>query len=408
MLRPSTVLKAASAAVALMLLTACAASSTESGASEASTQASASANAGQSAENSPTSSYDSSANFAALTAGTYGVVPTGGPAPATGKNIWVISYLQAFSSAAATAAGVEEAAQALGWDVTVFDAQGDPSKANDGINQAIAAGADAFVAIYWDCSAVKAGLLAAEEAGVVAIADEATDCEGEPLYDYIVSYEPGPDFYEGQTGEFIPYIGGWQRVLADYIAAKTDNQAKVVSFTLTDVAVTVIQNEALKEQLAQCTTCEILEEVQFVSADLGPALQEKAQQAFLKHPDVNAISVEADFVLTGGVIAALKSAGLYGKVVIGGGEGGSETLPLMKEYEGWWGFSSLPTAWEGWQAVDAANRIFNDQTPDPLSGMGYQIVDKEHNIPSGDAPQPMRDGEPIDFAAEYKAAWGVE
>jgi ribose transport system substrate-binding protein len=340
---------------------------------------------------------------AQLYAGTYQDPPTHSPKPAVGKSIWIISYLQTYTSSATTAAAAQKAAQALGWNATVFDAKGDPATAVNGIRQAIAAKASAIFAIYWDCSAVKAGLLAAKSAGIVTMADEASDCPGNPLYNYIVSYNSGVFPYN--DGGFLGYLEGWEAVSAQYIIASTSAHAKVIDFDETDIAATVYQDKGFRQQMATCGGCKIVDTVTFTGADLGPALQQKAQQAFLQHPDANAVVVPADAILTGGVLAAMKSAGKYGSLVIGGGEGGPDLISAMKAYPGHWGFSSLPIAWEGWQAVDAANRLFNGQQPIHDSGMGYQIVDKTRNTPPGNEMIPFKNGQPIDFAGVYTKAW---
>ncbi|NUO61605.1 MAG: sugar ABC transporter substrate-binding protein [Hamadaea sp.] len=340
-----------------------------------------------------------------LYAGTHTRPPADSPKPAAGKNLWVISYGQSFVSSATTAAAAEKAAETLGWRVTVVDAKFNPATALDGIRQAVAAGADALFTIYWDCSAVKAGLIAARQAGVVTVANEAQDCEGKPLYDHVVSYNPG--FYDGNDGGFLGYLRGWAAALADYTIVKTEGKAKAIVFSQTDTVSSRVAYDGYVDQLAACAGCEVVSTVEYVGSEVGPALQQKAEQALLQHPDANALTVSGDANLTGGVIAALKSSGRYGKIVIAGGEGSAATIPLMRSYPSWWGFSNLPISWEGWAAVDAINRIFNSGTPAAKSGIGYQIVDKEHNTPPGDEAVAYKNGEPIDFASLYRQVWST-
>lgn len=340
----------------------------------------------------------------ALYAGTYQDPPATAPSPQAGKKVWIISYLQAYSASAATAAAAESAATALGWDATVFDAQANPAKAVDGIRQAVSAGADVIMSIYLDCDAIKAGLIAARDAGIARVAVESQDCADQQLFDNVVGYEPGT--YDDNDGTFLNWIAGWQAALADYVIAKTDGAARVVEFAETDSAAVLSQHEGFTKQIQTCKGCEVVASVEFTAADIGPALQQKAQQAFLQHPDLNAVVVPADAVLTGGVLAAIKSAGLYGKVLIAGGEGGPDVMPMLKSYDGDWAVNALPVAWEGWQSMDAANRILSGEDPVASSGIGYQVVDTDHNLPDGDQALPTRDGEPIDFAGLYRKALG--
>lgn len=340
----------------------------------------------------------------ALYAGTYQDPPATAPAAQAGKKVWIISYLQAYSASAATAAAAKSAATALGWDATIFDAQANPAKAVDGIRQAVSAGANVIMTIYLDCDSIKAGLIAARDAGISRVAVESQDCASQPLFDYVVGYQPGT--YAENDGSFMNWIAGWQAALADYVIATTDGAARVVEFAETDSAAVQSQHKGFTDEMGTCKGCQVLASVGFTAADMGPALQQKAQQAFLQHPDVNAVVVPADAVLTGGVLAAIKSAGLYGKVLIAGGEGGPDVMPMLKAYQGDWAVNALPVAWEGWQSMDAANRLLNGQAPIASSGIGYQIVDTDHNLPDGDQAVPTRAGKPIEFAALYQKAWG--
>ena len=387
-------------AAASMVLAACGGSSSSSADSAADASASAAPSTAASADSS-----DPQARLAELYNGTYTSAPTGGPKPIAGKKVWIISYLQAYSSSASTAQAASDAAEAMGWEATIFDAKGDPSQAVAGIQQAVAAKADAVLSIYFDCESVKAGLLTAKEAGVVTISDEAPDCKDKPLFDYVVSYNPGT--YSFNDGSFETYVMGWQAVTADYIIAKSNGAAKTILVTQSDAPSAVLQAEGFRTQFSTCPGCSIVAEVPTVGTDLGAKVQQKVQQALLQHPEADSIAVPADAYLTGGVIGALKEAGFYGKIIIGGGEGSESVLPLVKDYPGFWGVSNLPTAWEGWQAMDAANRIMQGQKADPLSGIGFQITDKEHNMPADLKPTVTRDGAPIDFPAQYKAAWAA-
>jgi ribose transport system substrate-binding protein len=353
----------------------------------------------------PGDSAAADARVKMLYAGTNAGPPSTSPAPVPGKTIWIISFSESYSASSNTAAGAKAGAEAMGWGANVYDAKGDPSKAIDGIRAAVAAGADAIYSIYWDCSAIKSGLLEAKAAGVVRIAQDSADCDGEPLFDYTNRYETG--VYDFNKGDWLTWAAGWQAVATDYVISKTQGHAKTVYFQETDGGVFDSEASGFREAFATCSTCTIVETVEFTAADFGPNLQEKAQQAFLKHPDVNSIVVSADAVLTSGVIAALKASGKYGSVVIGGGEGSAATVPLMREYKGDWGFTSADVRWEGWAGVDAANRILAGEQPAQSMGLGYQLVDRDHNLPSGDDLLPVKDGKPVDYAAMYKQAWGV-
>lgn len=347
--------------------------------------------------------FDAKSNVEALFAGTFTQPPSDSPAPASGKNVWLISLDQSLPAAAAPARAAEEAAKALGWDITVFDSKSDPAAANNGINQAVAAGADAVVSLYWDCSTIKAGLLTAKSANVTRVAIEADDCPDSPLYDHVVSYNNLPDFYGGLPGDFRNFIPAYQRMLADYLIAR--GSSKILFVTETDLGVLKRATEAALDQLSKCTSCEVVN-VPILVNDYGPNLQQKVQQALLKNPDIDAVMVLSDTMLSTGVIAALKSANLWGKVAISGGEGSEEMVAVMRDYPADWAFGIFPVQWDAYASMDALNRIFNGQQPVAETGMGLQLVDHDHNLPAtGNVLAPTQNGVPIDFAAAYEKAW---
>ncbi|QSR24875.1 hypothetical protein CFH99_04500 [Nocardioides aromaticivorans] len=335
--------------------------------------------------------------------GTYVDPPPAAPAPKAGAKLWIISYGQSYSGAALESSAAEDAARTLGWDVTIYDAKFDPNKAVDGLRQAVAAGADGVFVLWFDCASIKAGLLEADQAGVFVAADEATDCSDKPLFDYIVSYHPGT--FDQNDGSFAGYLQGWGAALASYAIERTDGKAKALMFDQTDTSSIGLVNKGARARLDECEGCEVVQTVKFTGADIGPGLQQRAQQALLQHPEVDVIIAPADGVLSGGVLAALRASGSrYGSMVIAGGEG-SSVLTDMRDYRGDWAVNTLPLDWSGYQAVDALNRLLIGEKPAADSGIGYQLVDKEHNLPGGDLAVGMRDGAPIDFAGLYGQSW---
>lgn len=347
--------------------------------------------------------FDAAANVEALYKGTFTSPPTTSPTPQAGKKIWVISVDQSISAASNTTAGMQASAKVLGWDLKVFDSKSDPATANNGIRQAVSAGADGIVLLYWDCSAIKAGLLTAEQAHVTTVAIEGVDCD-KPLFDHIVTYNTIPDFYGSLPGTYVNDSAVWERTIADYVIAKAGNHAKILFVTETDLSSTKRATEAGLDELSKCSGCEVVQ-AKIQVTDYGPGLQQKVQQALLQNKDIDAVLVENDAMLSTGTIAALKGANLWGKVIIGGGEGSAEMVPLMRTYPTYWGFGVFPVEWEGAASLDALNRMFNNEKPGE-TGIGLQLVDKDHNLPAqSDVLVPTHNGQPIDYAGIYRSAW---
>jgi len=85
-----------------------------------------------------------------------------------------------------------------------------------------------------------------------------------------------------------------------------------------------------------------------------------------------------------------------------GGEGFHDELGDIREGK-ITATNAISSNWTGWAAVDTLNSVFDHQKPVD-SGIGWTLVDKTHNLPT----DPNADYQPpINYKAEYKAAWGV-
>ncbi len=72
---------------------------------------------------------------------------------------------------------------------------------------------------------------------------------------------------------------------------------------------------------------------------------------------------------------------------------------------------AVPHEWAGYLGVDAVNRLLSGAKPSqiPNEGFGYQIIDKDHNIPPSGPylPLNMKTQKPVNFKAAYLKVWGV-
>jgi ribose transport system substrate-binding protein len=230
------------------------------------------------------------------------------------------------------------------------------------------------------------------EAGVRVSVAESEDCES-PLFDAVVSYA------QGSYPEWFRTFGTAQ---ATALIAATEGKAKVI------VVYGPIEGLSLRfprdgfvEKLATCAGCEIVETVEYTLAEQGPALEQKAQQALVRHPEANAIHVVTDSTLTLGVTPALKASGRASEVFVVAAEGQASTMAELRAgtFRGA-GVGSAPV-WEGYQTVDNLVRLFAGEEP-VASGIGLQVYDSDHNVPADGGFQP-----PVDFKTAYRKAWGL-
>jgi len=338
------------------------------------------------------------ARLDALYKGTYSEPRGPTVAPKSGENLWVISPGESIEAAHDLSVAVQQAGSQLGWDVTVFDAKGDPSRSTPGIKQALADKADGIIAPYTDCPTIKTGLQAAKSAGVPVVGVEGSDCnelqKGDPqLFSWVVTYND-------DNTPFRSWVHEWAQVQSTWLIAKTRGKADVVLGTETDSSTTLLDAAAVTEQLKTCGGCSV-HPLSFVVGDLGPALNNKIKEALIKYPDANSFVAPYDAVLTLGGATALKASGRDLQVV--GGEGSAPGIQQIRE-----GLmdaaTGIPTPWEGYAAMDALIRMFAGRKPsEATTGMGVQAVDATHNLPpEGKSYQP-----PIDFQAAYRGLWGL-
>jgi ribose transport system substrate-binding protein len=336
--------------------------------------------------------------------GNVGTPPTTGPAPAKGKNVYVISCGNAAIGCKTLADAASTSAKELGWKVTDYDGQFDPAKFGAGIDQAVAAKADGIMLAGVDCPSAEQPLQRAKKAGIPIVAMSAFDCDtpgvgGEKLFTQAVKIK-GKEFY----GEV---VADWSRARANYVVAKTEGKANIVMLGLDFVYSGQWIKKGAEEIYKKCTTCKL--DILDVSANQFPKVQQLLQGELLKTPDVNVVDFLADTAPVAGGGAAVRASGKNDQIKIAmGGEGYAPNADLVRrgtgEQDAGVGF---PQEWAGWALTDTMNRAFAKQ-PSAESGIGWQTWDKDHNLPAkgGWVPQDP-DGNVVDFKDAYRTAWNL-
>lgn len=337
------------------------------------------------------SSADTQQRLEELYAGTFGKPPESGPKPKAGENIWLISCGQALISCSEPIASAQEAAESIGWNTRVVDGNFDPSKYAGGVRQALAAGADGIITFAIDCAVIAQPLAEAAKADVPTVSMESINCPSDG-YTSVVDY---------QEGDFKTWETEWGASKAVYIANKTDGKAKVIDFYDDETQASALIDKGFVDELKSCSGCEIVDRVSFTAADLGPALQQKAEQALLRNPDANAIQIPFDAATLTGIGAAIAASGRGQDLITVGGEGYAPAADLVRQGVAQKAGSGSPGGWEGYAAVDSMNRLLNGEDPVP-SGIGLQLFDAEHNLGKTGGWEP-----PVDYKSIYSAVWGL-
>ncbi|MCW2952984.1 MAG: monosaccharide transporter substrate-binding protein family [Conexibacter sp.] len=323
---------------------------------------------------------------------TFRAPPSSGPKPQAGKNVWLIDTSLAAPEGALVAQGVQAAGRLLGWNTTVYDGKFQPSRYLDGVRQAIAAKADGIFMYAIDCASVRAALQEARAARVQVVGAESADCGAgsSALFDGTVEYS---------QGDFFSWAHAAGAAEADWAIVKTDGKAKVINLFENDLGSTRAIQAGFADTIKTCAGCKIVDSVTFDGTELGPRLQEKTQQAILKNPDANVLMVPYDGAMTSGPAAAVMASGRRARLNVVAGGGLAPNMDLVRKDAGENAGYSTSLAWEGWAGMDALNRLFEGQRPQP-SGIGMMVFDIDHNMPASGAWVA-----PVDFAAAYTKAW---
>lgn len=333
---------------------------------------------------------------AAAFEGTSTGIPESSPAVSPDHDVWVISAFQQVSGLAQIAADVQDAAAQIGWEANVCDGQNNANGAwATCIRQAVAAGADTIVLAGVDCAPVRQALIEAREAGVAIAGVSSFDCSdptqggSEALFDTGVQY--GDQFDD--TADFFTQVG---RLRADYIATATGGDAKILHIEFAGVSIGEYISDGFTEEIAKCPGCEVVGTVTITPSDI-PQLRQKFETGLLEAGDVDAISVDLDFMLTLGIQPALVSAGL-GDTLILGGECVIETLDYMRAGGGVNACIGFSNGRASWSVIDQLNRFYAGEEA-VKDGIGWQILDS-----TNEDAWPA-EGDPYDGSLDYRSGY---
>jgi ribose transport system substrate-binding protein len=348
------------------------------------------------------SSAPAGAELAALYTGTL-KAPDGTPRPAAkGKKVVIISAGQASISSSLPSNAALAAAKAIGWDATIYDAQLNPANVPGLIDQAISSGANGIVLDASDCPTGKGPLETAKAKGVKVVGLYSFDCndpqfggKDKPLFSGSINYGV---VAAGDPGRFTQSYAAGQ---AKAVIAATGGKAKVIVFNDPEFTILKYTAKGFIDEIKACAGCKIVAQVDFTGKELGPTLQQKAASVLLQHPEANAVKSPFTTATVLGIAPAVVQSGRADKVFVMGGEGFSPELDLMRNGQGVNAVMTAPSDWTGWAAVDTLNSVFLGKAP-AESGLGWQLVDKTHNLPASGAYR-----SPVDYQAVYKKAWGI-
>ena len=244
--------------------------------------------------------------------------------------------------------GTEAAAKALGWKYERIQVPAGPEGAAKAMDEAIARKPDYINYSGTAAATVAPELRAAQAAGIKIVPDGVTD----PISNVQISAD-----IDGR-----PYVKNNAEKIASYIIAKSNGKAHVAIFSLQVFPILTTFVDTFQQTMRNdCPDCKVTYVNQQIS-DIGTKIPGSVVSTVQRDPSISwAVFSFGDLAL--GVNAALRSAGMGGKVNIGGETPAAANITALKRGTEtvWTGF---PIAILGWRIADMAGR---DSVGDPLT-----------------------------------------
>jgi len=321
--------------------------------------------------------------------------PTAAVEPPKSFNLALITCDNASEGCAAPAKGAEEAAKQLGWKVTTYDGESDPTVQAKRVAQAITNNADGIITESVDGRGIGSALAEAKAAGIPVISTSNAAAPGEQGYKVDIS----PDFE--QLGKDI----------ADWVISDSGESAVLDTYVDREYQSTISTSEGILAEMKECGGCTANAPINFVAADLANKLGPETVSELRSNPDVNYVHFAYDPAATFQVPAILQ-AGLGEKVKGSSIIGDEQNLEFIADGQVQAADAVWDNRYQGYASVDQLIRLANGEAPAVTAGVPERFKYNEalpsvlltkDNLP----PEGKLYEAPFDYAAEYEKLWGL-
>jgi len=317
--------------------------------------------------------------------------PKTGPKAVAGKSIVVIPCAMAAEGCARPARAAMEAAKVIGWEATLIDPAGDPSKMAAAVQKAISLGADGIVLQSIDAHVIQGALQQAKARGIK-----------------IVAFASGPSTSGRRVlNDIIPSLSslvtdGYTIGQAAYKLGK--GKARMVMMIDREYGILTLRRQGTERFIRDCQraggNCKILGEQNFLITELATRVPGQAVSLARNNPGFNVFWADYDAGLNF-MIQGLRQAGITdgGKSFAVSFDANVANLDLIRKNGYQRATVGLPMQWAGYAQIDSLNRMFAGQRPVD-SGLRTKLLVKS-NVPRAGA----WDGD-LDVRPLYRRIWG--
>lgn len=319
--------------------------------------------------------------------------PKTGPKAAMGKTLIYVAQTMQNGGVAGAAAGVQEAAKAIGWNVRVLDGQGTAAGMASATQQAVTLKADGIIIGGFDPATVKTAIDAANAAKI-------------PVIGWHAAPTSGPQKSLGLFSNVTTTRGDVSKISADWVIADSKGNGGVVIFTDSSIPFAEGKSQEIKAELATCSSLKLLEYANIPIGDsISTLVAAKTQALVAQYGDkwTHSISINGGLYITP-MAAALRAAGKSGTGFphnVGAGDGSADEYQRITSGQ----YQSVtvpePLTMQGWQIVDEFNRAFNS-----AKASGYVPV--VHLVTKANAGTSTVWDPQNGYRTEYKKIWGVK
>jgi len=306
----------------------------------------------------------------------------------------VVTCLSVLHGCVSPADGMKHAGDKLGWDVTIYDGGGTPSKQNAAILDAISSGANVIATIAIDPNLIQLALSEAKKAGIPVVAGS----NGIDTPNPVKLKSPDGLGFVFDVGPDYATLG---RHAAEWIIADSGGTGNVVVYSDKEFPSVMAFQVGLLAGLKQCAKCTISEPQYFTATQIANQLGQMTVDYLRTHPETNYVFSPYD-PAAAAQVTAIAQAGMNGKVKLVGVLGDQQNLNFIRSGRVQVADAAYENEYMGWAMVDQTIRML-DKLPlfEPHNeNLPFVVLDKSN------LPKPGADWRaPTGYEAEFLKLW---
>ena len=279
--------------------------------------------------------------------------PTTGPAAVANKTIIYVAQSMTNPGVAGAASGVQEAAKAIGWKVTVIDGQGTPAGIQAAFSSAIALKPAGIVIGGFDPGSTAQQVAQANAAGIQLIGWHALG-------------DPGPSTSPKLFTNVTTSVAQVAKISADWVISSSRGTGGVVVFTDKSIPFAAGKSDLIEKELATCPSLKLLTTENIPIADASSRVPQEVSSLVSRYGSQWTYSVAINDLYFADAASALRASGLSGGGApynIGAGDGDPSAFQRIEQSQFEAATVPDPLVQEGWQIVDEFNRAFAGSAP---------------------------------------------